>query len=188
MQLLVLEGPVSARRAASVVLAAVVLLSTAGCTFFAPQTTLKPYDPSDGVGTQVGNVKVANALLLTSDDSHASLVLSVINGSDNGVSLKLQYEGVNEDGKKGRVNDHVFVNEGDVKSLGGRGEKKLLIDVEDAKPGTLFPIYFQYGSHPGKELLVPVLDGTLPQYTKLLPAKVTPTPTPTPTPTSTPSN
>jgi hypothetical protein len=48
-------------------------------------------------------------------------------------------------------------------------------------------IYFQYGDRQGRELLVPVLDGSLEQYSPFLPQTPTPTPTPTPTVTATPA-
>jgi hypothetical protein len=181
---------VRARRAASVVLAAVVLLSTAGCTFFTPQTTLKPYDPSDGVGGQVGNVQVRNAIILTKDGEHASLLVNLINDGDTDANVKLQYDGLNDKGLPARVNHRIFVGGGDVTSIGAKNDTKLYLTLVDAKPGTLFPLYFQYGSKGGEELLVPVLDGTLDSYKNLLPTprpSVTPTPAVTPTPTSTPT-
>ncbi|WP_349897740.1 hypothetical protein [Parafrigoribacterium soli] len=155
-----------ARRAASVVLAAAVLLSTAGCTFFAPQTTLKPYDPSDGVNTQIGDVYIRNVLLLSDHSGDASLLANVVNESDNGVKVSFQYEG-----KKGKVDDSVFANPGKVSSVGGFTDEQLVLHGVDAKPGTLFPIFVQYGDQTGKQLLVPVLDGTLKPYNELLPKK-----------------
>ncbi|MHB1172009.1 MAG: hypothetical protein ACYCZY_05875, partial [Lacisediminihabitans sp.] len=183
----VLVDPVRARRAESVVLASFVLLSTAGCTFFAQKTTLKPYDPSDGVGTQIGNVKVLNALLLSSDGVHASLLVNVANDSDNGVSVKFQYEGTGSDGTAAKINANVFVNAGAVTSFGGQDERRLILNGIATRPGALFPIFVQYGDVTGKLLLVPVLDGTLSQYKDLLPVVPTETPTVTPTATTAPT-
>ena len=160
-----------ARRAASVVLAsAVVLLSTAGCTFFAPQTTLKPYDPSDGVNTQIGEVYVRNVLLLTEDGKDASLLLSVVNETDNGQSVQFQYEGTDSDGTTGKVDKSVFANAGTATSVGGHGENQIVLTGINAKPGSLFPVFVQYGDETGKQLLVPVLDGTIKPYDELLPS------------------
>lgn len=164
----------SARRAASVVLASVVLLSTAGCTFFAPQTTLKPYDPSDGVNTQIGDVYIRNVLLLTKDGSDASLLVNVVNETDNGVKVTFQYEGKDSDGVTGKVNDSIFANPGVPTSFGGSNDPRIVFTGIDAKPGSLFPVFVQYGDETGKQLLVPVLDGTLKPYNELLP---TPEPT-----------
>jgi len=53
----------------------------------------------------------------------------------------------------------------------------------DIVPGSLLPVYFQYGDEEGKELLVPVLTNALESYSTLTPApSVTPTSTPTPDP------
>lgn len=155
-----------ARRAASVVLAGAVLLGTAGCTFFAPQTTLKPYDPSDGVGTQIGDVYVRNVLLLAGDGGNASLLASVINETDNGVKVNFQYEG---DGADGKADKSIFANPGKATSVGGHEDEQIVLTGIDATPGTLFPIFVQYGDKTGKQLLVPVLDGTLKPYDDLLP-------------------
>ena len=158
-----------ARRAASVVLASVVLLSTAGCSFFAPQTTFKAYDPSDGVNAQIGDIYIRNVILLTKDGSAASLLVNVVNESDNGQSVKFQYEGSNSDGTTGKVDKTVFANPGTATSVGGHDSDQIILTGINAKPGTLFPVFVQYGDQTGKQLLVPVLDGTLKPYDELLP-------------------
>jgi len=161
---------VRARRAASVVLAAAVLLSTAGCTFFAPQTTLKPYDPSDGVNTQIGDVYIRNVLLLAGESGDVSLLANVVNETDNGVNVTFQYEGKDSDGVSGKVDNAVFANPGKTASVGGHGDPQVVLSGAEATPGTLFPIFVQYGDQTGKQLLVPVLDGTLKPYDELLPS------------------
>lgn len=163
-----------ARRAASVVLAAAVLLSTAGCTFFAPQTTLKPIDPSDGVNTQIGDVYIRNVLLLAGESGDVSLLANVVNETDNGVNVTFQYQGKDSDGVSGKVDNSIFANPGKASSVGGENDPRIILSGVEAKPGTLFPVFVQYGDKTGKQLLVPVLDGTLKPYNELLP---TPEPT-----------
>jgi hypothetical protein len=68
-------------------------------------------------------------------------------------------------------------------SVGTDGPTVVLDDV-NATPGSLFPVFMQYGNETGTELLVPVLDGSLPTYSTLVP---TPTPTPAATPTAEPT-
>ncbi|MEO9223234.1 MAG: hypothetical protein ABI251_15965 [Mycobacteriaceae bacterium] len=94
-----------------------MLLSTAGCTFFAPQTTLKPYDPSDGVGTQIGDVYVRNVLLLAGEHGDVSLLANVINETDDGVKVTFQYEGKDGSGVAGKVDDSIFTNAGKVTGI-----------------------------------------------------------------------
>lgn len=171
-----------ARIAASVVLAAGLLLGTSGCAFFAPQSTLIQYDPSDGVGNQVGSVKVRNALLLTTDGERASLLASFINDGTTSVDLKVQYT-LKPGGKKTTM---VHLAPGQVKTFGNKATDQLILQGIDKKAGELYPIFFQYGSHTGQQSLVPVLDGTWSNYVGLLP-KPKPTPTPTATLTPTPN-
>ncbi|HEU4806904.1 MAG TPA: hypothetical protein VFT01_01465 [Homoserinimonas sp.] len=151
------------RAVASVAVAALVLLGTSACNFVAPQATTTSYEPSDGTATTVGDVKVLNALLITEDGEEANLIASVVNSSDSRVQLKLQYESGSE-----KVDKRFTIGAGEVQNLGDSGLDMVLQNI-DAKPGDLFPIYLQYGDAEGKQLLVPVLDGTQPQYADLLP-------------------
>lgn len=151
------------RAVASVAVAALVLLGTSACNFVAPQATTDNYAPSDGTQTTVGDVKVLNAMLITEDGEEASLVAHVVNRSKSRVQFKVQYKSGSED-----VDKKFTVGAGEVQNLGGDGMELTLQNI-DAKPGDLFPIYLQYGDAEGKELLVPVLDGTLPEYEALLP-------------------
>ena len=77
--------------------------------------------------------------------------------------MKLQYESGSED-----VDKQFTVGADEMQKLGGEG-MELTLQKIDAKPGDLFPIYLQYGDAEGKQLMVPVLDGTLPEYEALLP-------------------
>lgn len=170
-----------ARIAASVVLAAGLLLGTSGCAFFAPQSTLIQYDPSDGVGNQVGSVKVRNALLLTKDGQRASLLVSFINDGTSGVDLNVVYT-LTPGGKKTST---IHLEPGEVRTFGNTETDQLILQGIDKQAGELYPIFFQYGSHTGQQSLVPVLDGSWSNYVGLLPtAKPTLKPTPNPTTTS----
>ncbi len=158
------EGSVRTRAVASVAVAALVLLGTTACNFVAPQVTMQPYSPSDGTETTVGDVKVLNAILLTEDGEAANLLASVVNGSDSRVQLKVQYESGAE-----KVDKRFTVGGGEHQSIGTADGLAITLENIDAKPGDLFPIYLQYGNADGKQLLVPVLDGTLPEYSEYLP-------------------
>ena len=171
-----------ARIAATVIVAASLLLSTAGCSFFAPQATLKHYDPSDGVGTTVGNLKVRNALLLTNDGQQASFLVNLINDSEKTVNVLIQYDGTTASGASGKVDTRVQLDAREVKTFGSSDTRQLLFSGINSKAGSLFPVFVQYGTLTGEQLLVPVLDGSLPEYSKLLPSPL-PTATPTANPT-----
>jgi hypothetical protein len=168
---------VRARIAVSVVLAAGVLLGTSGCTFFTTQSTLQRYDPSDGVGTQVGTVKVRNALLLSADGETASFLVNFINDGQDAVDLRVQYAS-----PSGKVTSTFHLEAGEVKTFGSKTTTQLVFKNIGKEAGTLLPVYFQYGSVSGQQLLVPILDGSQSDYSGLLPTN---SPTPSPTSTST---
>jgi hypothetical protein len=170
---------VRARVAASAGLTALVAMTLAGCNFFTPQSTLVPYDPSDGVSAQVGDVHVLNALIVSEDGVDGNLLFSALNSGSDDVDLTLQFE---SNGEKVTLDVDVAAGTTGVFGFGESGQ--LFLAGIDTQPGGLLPVYFQYGDEQGRQLLVPVLDGELEQYQGLLP---TPTPTPTPTETATPT-
>jgi hypothetical protein len=165
---------VRARVAASAGLTALVAIALAGCNFITPQQTLVPYDPSDGISGTVGEIDVLNALILSEDGISGNLVFTALNTSDDDVDLTVQYE---SDGEKISIDLPLDAAASNEFGFGDKGQ--LFLQDIDTQPGGLLAVYFQYGDEQGRQLLVPVLDGTLEQYSPLLP---TPTPTPTETP------
>jgi hypothetical protein len=153
---------------------ALVGFGTAGCAFITPQATTKIVEASDGVNENLGAVAVRNATLISNDEGTlASLLVSFVNTGDSTEQLLVQYE----DGATGeRVNQKVSVEgDGAITSFGAEGGEQILLENVSV-PGSLFPVYFQYGDEEGKQVLVPVLNTSLPEYDGLAP---TPTPTPT---------
>lgn len=169
-----------ARVVASAASAALVALALTGCNFITPQATLQPYEASDGTSGVIGDVHVLNALVLSEDGVSGNLLFSALNDSADDVDLTVQYESGGE-----RTDIPLTLEAHSRTDVGfGEGGQLFLSDI-DAKPGDVLAIYFQYGDEEGKQLMVPVLDGSLEQYAPFLPQ--TPTPTPTPTETSTPT-
>jgi hypothetical protein len=172
---------VRSRIAASVVLAAGVLLGSTGCAFFSPVATQLPYEPSDGVSTTVGDIKVRNAMAITDDGTDVNLVMVVVNSGTKAATVNFEY-GFSEGGSGIKQTDHVNIAPGETLSYGnGEDAPTKILDGANVELGGLMPIFVQYGDETGKEMLVPVLDGSLPGYEDLV---VTPTPTPTSTPTA----
>lgn len=169
-----------ARIAASVVLAVGVALATAGCNLVAPQATRAIYDPSDGVGATVGDLDIRNAMIISEDGEVGTLVVSLINDTDETLSVEVQY-----DASTGRTSDTVDAVPGRTE-IRPDSTESVLMEGLDTLPGSLFPVYFQYGSEEGAELLVPILRNDLEAYATLTPApSATPTLTPTPDPAQT---
>lgn len=148
--------------------AALIALGVAAC---APITSLKPYDPSDGVSATVGQVKVLNALVLTKSGSDGNLLFSAYNNSSEPIQLNVQYDasGVQKTSTASLLPDTST-------DFGYGSTGQFLLPGLDTKAGSLVKIYFQYGDQTGKQVKVPVLDGQQSQYATLLP---TPIPTPT---------
>lgn len=172
------------RAGAAAAVAALVMLGVAAC---APITTLKPYDPSDGVSATVGQVKVLNALVLTKSGVDGNLLFSAYNPTDQPIQLNVQFD----DGST-RTTAHAALPANATSDFGYGKKGQFLLPGLGVEAGSLAQIYFQYGDEPGKQVTVPVLDGAQPQYADLLPTPtptpvltagpVTPAPSPTPTP------
>ena len=150
---------------ASLAMSAALLAGATGCTFGAEIANLEPYDPSDGVGAEVGDLSLRNVLLIANEEGEANLVMTVVNDSGEDVSLNVQYDDGNE-----RTTSSLSIpgfpertRVGDVPSDG------VIVSAGDLVAGGLYPIYFEYGDVPGELVFVPVLDGTLPEYESLVP-------------------
>jgi len=167
---------------ATVVVAAGILLGTTGCNLYAPQATTIKYDASDGVSGDVGDLAIRNAMLITADGENANLVVHVVNSSDEDIDLLVQYEGVDE-----KVDTSVLIEANSTTEIGTTDGENVGIESLNASAGSLFPVYFQYGDLTGTELLVPVLDGTLTEYSTLVPTPAVAEPTEAPAPTETPA-
>jgi hypothetical protein len=169
------------RSAASILLAAGLLVATTGCTLFAVQGTLRHYEPSDGVGANVGEVKVRNALALSADGKDVALVMTIVNQGDVATNVNFQFA----DSFGAKTDRTVEVGPHAAVSVGNDGSPQLIFRGVNTTVGGLVPIYIHYGDVEGKQILVPVLDGSMESYTNLLPS---PEPSVTDTPTPTPSN
>jgi hypothetical protein len=165
---------VKVRAGAAAAIAALVMLGVAAC---APIATMKHYDPSDGVSTTVGQVKVLNALVLSKSGANGNLLFAAYNPTNELIQLNVQYE----DGSD-RTTSHATLLPDTTTNFGYGKTGQFLLSGLNVKPGSLAHIYFQYGNEEGSQIAVPVLDGSQAAYQNLLP---TPSPTPTPTPTLT---
>lgn len=163
-----------ARVAASVVLALAVALGTAGCNLVAPQATTKHYDASDGVSGNVGQIDVRNAVIITDGmgGTVGNLVVTFVNNDTKSHRVAIS------SGAGGSAVSEVTVEPGQVKLVGTKPDTASNSNVFllnfTAIPGSIYPLYFQYGDQTGLKLQVPVLDGGLPEYTDLVPPKILP--------------
>jgi hypothetical protein len=165
-----------------VVLAGALLAGTAGCTFISQQATLIHYDPSDGVGVNLGDLKLRNVIALSDEDGKLfSLLVTFINTGSKNATVSLQYQSNDT-----KTTIHKLIAPGKTLSFGTQaGQAQIIIENPGVAAGALYPVYVQTGDAPGKQILVPVLTTGLAQYSTLKPTP-RPTPTPTPTPVVTP--
>lgn len=156
----------AARAAASVILAGALLLGTAGCSFMSTKATLIQYDPSDGIGIEVGEIKALNTMaVLGADGQTANLLVTLVNTGERDRNVQLQYEAGSS-----RSTVSAYVPAGEAVSFGNAGdEKTLLLEGLDIIAGSLLPVYVQYGQEEGSLGLVPVLDGSWAEYAPLAP-------------------
>ncbi len=173
------------RAAVSALLAAVLAAGIAGCSFVNGDILLpRQYDPSDGVGAEVGELDVRNALLVTEEGDRASLIVSVANTTAESQPLTVQYETASG----GRTSIDLTVPSQSTVTYGYGDSDQIVLDEIDVTPGALFPVYFQSGSAEGAQVPVPVLDTSLAEYSTLAPSpSPTPSPTASPVPAPTPS-
>ena len=76
------------RRAGLSAAAAAALLTTAGCAYINPPATTMVYSAADGIVEQVGDVKLANVLIVaTGADQEGSVLGTLVNDGDQDVTL-----------------------------------------------------------------------------------------------------
>jgi hypothetical protein len=91
-----------------------------------------------------------------------------VNKSSKIVKVNLQYVSGTD-----KTTTTKSVRSNSVASFGNAvGQPQIIVLNPGVKPGALYPVYFQVGDAPGKQLLVPVLDATLPQYKDLKPPEI----------------
>lgn len=150
-----------ARLAASAALALGIIVGASGCSMITYQATTEVYDASDGVSANVGDLDLRNILVVMEEGAdEGNLVFTVANSGDD---TELTAEPVSGDA----VSLEIGANEQLV--LGGEDEEPLLLEGIDTTPGAMLDIYFHADGAEGVEIRVPVLDGRLPEYRKLVP-------------------
>ena len=91
-------------------------------------------------------MRILNALVFTEDGEDGNFTGAAVNTGDEDVELTLQYL---SDGDK--VNVDIEVPAGETVQIGSGENGQVFLPAIDALPGTLLPIYFQYGALPGKQ-------------------------------------
>lgn len=159
-----LESTVRSRIAASVALAAAVMLGATGCNMMSPQDTTIDYDPSDGVSVELGPVEVRNLLVISDDAGLGNLVFVAVNNQQADATLNLEYR----DADGARVSRQVELASG-LNQFGFGEHEQILLEGLSARAGENLELYLQSGAVEGVERMVPVLNNLLGEYEQLLP-------------------
>jgi hypothetical protein len=150
--------PTSRVRLAVVTLAAVA--SLAACSGGSPLTALKPYAASDGLHASVGDVRGLNLLVLTRGAGEPAVLTGTIDNTGEAsanVSITVA----------GETFEAVVPAGGSVKLGLGAADLPIVLNEAPAAPGLVATVTIATGGTSG-DVPVPVLDGTLPEYVKVL--------------------
>ncbi|MBN9140901.1 MAG: hypothetical protein J0H23_08745 [Micrococcales bacterium] len=164
-----------ARAVAAIALSGALVVGLSGCALWQQPETGREYDASDGVSLNLGDLELRNVLVLTEDGDLGNLVGTAVNTTGADIDFTVQW---NIDGTYHEV--ELTARAHGRTSFGTDGDQVTLQPLGE-KAGSMLDTVVHISSDQ-KELRIPVLDATLPEYDGALP-----TPTPTPTPRSTPS-
>ena len=170
-----LEGFVRRRIAAAAVLAVGLALGTAGCTFSAPQATLIKYDPSDGVSLDVGKIADSQRLRDRPEGQSANLIGVFIN-SGKSAERRAACSTRATPAALRPARRHVHMAAGQVISFGNPGvPQRRLRRCGCSGRARSSRSSCSTEASPGKNVLIPVLNGSQSYYKGLGPSPLRPT-------------
>jgi hypothetical protein len=135
-------------------------LSLSSCSLTASITTSNEYDPSDGTGAVVGDVRAQNFLLVTTAEGEpAALVGYLYNDDDAPANVTVTVGGTEE-------NYTIAPMEGVQLGLGEGSE--AFVTVAPANPGLVGSYTVSVADSAATTGSLPIVDGTLPEYQSVL--------------------
>ncbi|CAM5788849.1 hypothetical protein [Cellulomonas persica] len=168
----------SLRTGVAAALASGLLL--AGCSATNPIETSKPYDPSDGIGATLGDVRASNLMIVSEGVGKPGVLLGAFtNDGDEDVTLTIAFGGVDaaEGAEPSADPASIDLPAGETVLLSNAVDggdlqvvnERVAVTATPAAPGDLAAIAVSSDVSGGTTLRVPVLDGTLPDYASVLP-------------------
>lgn len=139
--------------------AVVGTLLLAGCSATNPITTQDDYDASDGVGIELGDVRLINVLVLGEGEGEPGVVVGSLTneGDDADVTLALD----------GSEASRISIDAGETLLIGGADGEEVEVEALPGPPGSFVDLTVSSGA--GTITVgVPVLDGTLPEYAEYM--------------------
>ncbi|WP_062077871.1 hypothetical protein [Demequina globuliformis] len=142
---------------ARIAVATVAVAALAGCSYVNPITTHKNYAASDGTQLVMGEVEALNLLVITEAvDSPATMIGTLYNGGDEDANLQITFDNAT-------VTD-VMVPAGATVKLGPEADDTEVSGTSPVQPGLLATGSFAEGDVNRYSTIIPVMDGTLPEY------------------------
>jgi hypothetical protein len=170
--------------------AAALMLMLSGCSAVNPITTGKQYSASDGVRLELGGqVGAANLMVVSPSRTGPGVLLGALtNRTDAATTVtitnKVVIDGLASPAASEEFTAEVPLAAGQTVLLGTAGGFPTSIPISHAPVGGLLGLELSTPESGRQSVSVPVLDGTLPEYSTISPR---PTPSPSPTPSATPS-
>ncbi|MFD5601053.1 DNA modification methylase [Leucobacter sp. NPDC058333] len=157
------------RIASTVAVAAAIALGATGCSLIAPQATLIPYAPSDGVNVNVGDIDVRNIMLVADESGeNFNVVFGAANRSGGPQDLTITFTGTESQEASA---DFTLPTGNTLFGYPEGDEKPVLVSLDGLAVGSTIEAYFQLPGASEVSYKVPVLDGTLKEYERyVLPA------------------
>jgi hypothetical protein len=166
----------------TIVAGGTAVLALSGCQWTSPLTTQLKYDPSDGVGVEVGQVQLRNVLVVSgSKDGPGVLVAHGANTGEAAVTVALTVEGSQP--------VSLTVPAGGAAQLSAPGSPPAALKAVPVAPGDLLDLRVSSASGGNVLVKVPVLypfEGS--PYRTLAPEGFTPEPEPTTDASATPAH
>ena len=152
-------GPLRNSKIATVAAALISLLVLSGCSLNREVESLRPYAPSDGVQSEIGDLKTRNLMFIRNEAGRAVLIGSFVNASQNELMASIE----TNDAAGDTIKFDFSIEPGGVYDLGYNGNPGIVLDVDEFAGAMRNVFVTSAGGDPfGKP--VPVLDGTLEEY------------------------
>ncbi|MFH5879970.1 hypothetical protein [Arthrobacter sp. NA-172] len=143
------------------------LLSVAGCGYINPQQTNQQYAPSDGVREDLGSLQLRNMLIVSTDANKPGRVVgAVFNTSSTDATLTISGAGGSQATIPVKAKSETYLTD---------TTEAVILSTTGGQPGSMAPVTIKAGSD-SRMVQFPVLDGSLKEYAKYIPATATPSP------------
>lgn len=150
-----------ARRSALASLAAAAIVGATGCSAINYQATTHPYDPSDGIGVEIEDVKYADIIFLTTEGSDSARVIGSVVNTAYGPGAEDAEVEISVDGGTFSTT----VEPGERISL--EHDEEFIVDGFDGDIGSFYDVEYTVDGE-SQSVPTPVLDGTLEEYREAL--------------------